>query len=541
MWIPDSENRAIRVHTAITGFPPESPPFPRVAVIFPRRHKSPTRKMRGAVFFTAALFAFFLSNGTSVFAAGNREETERISADREKWSCLFTELKGEGVSEQYSYLLKSIPLLLMEEAEDIPSRTLSEDEVLSHGKRLVQRALYEKEKKLNGLIQKRDEHFIQNSDKKLLSVQEDLEKLREEISRLRKVLKAPEEERVSKDLDMLDIIDLDIEEKLPLVFNSGDSLSDLGTYPEISLSHYAERNEADGVVYGELEQVEDALYLELKTYNRDTDTALTIYEGAFFPDRVEEFVAGLSKELASVLIGREWAHLEIEIEPEAATVKVGGDTYSGGKRELKFLEPGEFTVSIEAPGYERKETRVELQNAGAHTLKESLKPIDTVDLRFESSPPGVDIFSDTVHLGTAPLTIKEAVLPITILAKSPGFYDETFVIGERPEDGELNINLHPLSIDKKQIVEAARDRFYVGVAGFFLSLPVTLIGYGMSTEYAYAHNEAQTEGSAEEGKRLKELSRVWYTAYLGGLFLNGVFLADSVIHMNKYIRAAEGR
>lgn len=519
MQLPDSEKRGGPAHSAHSFFP---------------------RRRGAVVFFNAALFVMFLFNMSTVFAAGSREEAPKISEEREEWSCVFTELKGEGVSQQYRYLLKSIPLLLMEEAEDIPSRALSESEVSSRGERLLQSALCEKEKKLNELIQKRDEHFIQNESKKLVSSQEDIEKLREEITLFSSALKSVQEERDSKDHH---IMDLDIEKKLPLVLNSGSSLSDLALCPDISLALYADRNEADGVVYGELEQVEDALYLELKKYNRDTDSSLSIYEGAFFPDRVEEFTVELSKKLTTVLIGREWAHLEIDIEPAAATVEIGGDKYSGGKRVLRFLDPGVFTVSLEASGYERKEMSIELHDERITILEEALSPIETVDVRLESSPPGVNIFSDAVLLGAAPLTIKEAVLPITILAKSPGFYDETIVVGETPKDGEININLHPLSIDKNRIVEAARDRFYKGVAGFFLSLPLTLIGYGMSTEYAYAYNEAYNEAGAEtpEMRRLNELSRVWYTAYLGGLFLNGVFLADSVIHMNTYIRAAEGR
>ncbi|MFO7849867.1 MAG: PEGA domain-containing protein [Spirochaetia bacterium] len=491
-----------------------------------------------------------MSGQAILFAAGSQEEKPLINDEREEWSCLFTELEGKNISEEYRYLLGSIPLLLVEEIEKIPERRISQEEVSSRRKLLLRRARQEKERRLNELIEKRDDHFLQNERKKLALVEEEIEKLRDESAYLSEVLDSGKEEAVfgQPERDAEREAEKDAEgpeenEVLPFVVNSGNRPTALASYPEVPLPEFADKNEADGVVYGELEQIEEALYLTLKMYHRDTDTSSTIYEGSFFPDRVEDFSEELYKKLTTALIGRDWAHLEIDIEPAGATLEIGGSRYSGGERVLRFLEPGEYSVSLDAPGYEEKKLSVELDAERVNTLETALNPIETVDISVESNPPGVDIFSDTVHQGSAPLTIREAVLPITILAKMPGYYEENLVIGEPPKDGELEIDLHPLSINKDQIVEAARSRFYRGVAGFFLSLPITIIGYGMSTEYAYAYNEAVTNGQVEgdEMGRLNDLSRVWYTAYLGGLFLNGVFLIDSVIHMSKYIRAAEGR
>ena len=481
----------------------------------------------------APIAVILLLGADSPLFAGGRGEEYRISDGRESWSCRFTQLEAEDLGERYRYILTSLPLLLLDRLDDIPAHVLSEDEIEARARRLVRERIEEKERKISSLIERKDELFLDGKEAEQAETEEEIEELRKDIEELRQYLSSAESASA----------EVDVEEELPFVAALEDAKRSLSPYPSLPLREFADEREADAIVYGRLEQVEEALYLSLELYIRDLDSSREIYNGIVFPDRVESSAEEVSRELTDLLLGREWAHLDLDVGPEHAQVTIGGKRYAGGSRVLRYLAPGSYEVVAEAEGYISESRSIRLEHAARSELSFALSPEETADFSVNTQPEGAEIFSGAVSLGRTPLRLEEVVLPITILAKREGFYDYHRVLQGAPEDEVLELNLHPLSIGKEKIIESARSRFYRGMAGFFLSLPITIISYGISTEYAYAYNDSlgDPQIDSDERSRLHGLSTLWYTAYLGGLFLNGVFLVDSVVQMNQYIRAAEGR
>jgi hypothetical protein len=481
----------------------------------------------------AALTAGMFFGAASPLHAGGRGEEERISDGRENWTCRFTEFEAGGVQQRYRYLLTSMPLLLLDRLEDIPEHVLSVEEREARARRLVRERIRAHELQISSLLEKKDELFLDGKQAKQRETGEEIEGLHAEIEELREILES--EGSLSSKVDVV--------KKLPFEAALEDAKRSLAPHPNLPLREFADEREADAIVYGRLEQVEEALYMSLKLYNRDLDASREIYSGTVFPDRVERSAEDAARELATVLLGRKWAHLAIDVSPDHAEVRLGGKRYAGGDRVLRYLVPDTYEVEAEAEGYLSESRSLRLEQATRSELSFRLQPEETVSFSVTTDPAGAEIFSGAVSLGRSPMTVQEVVLPITILAKREGFYDYHRVVQSPPENEMLEVNLHPLSIGKEKIIEAARGRFYRGMAGFFLSLPITIISYGLSTEYAYAYNDSLGDPGidSDERARLHGLSTLWYTAYLGGLFLNGVFLIDSVVQMNQYIQAAEGR
>lgn len=495
--------------------------------------RSPAKARR---FFTCVLlvYGFCLFQGEGlVHASGSQEKGPVIRDERTVWTCLFTELEGGSLSDRYRYLTGSIPLLLTEELAGIPAHHLSEAERKGHRVRLLEKRIQSIEKELKDLIETRDDLMLRGEEKNAHAKEEEIASLRKTLSKLMRAAEVQESAEVS--------VEVEGELSFRQAENSGGR--SLPAYPEIPIELYTEEKKADAVVYGELEQVEEALYLSLRIYNADTDSSSIVYRGALFPEEVEQLARVVSVPLTTELLGRDWAHLDIDVRPSHSTLRLGDRAYAGGDRLIRYLDPGSYRVGVEAPGYVGEERDIVLEPEEVESLQIDLLPEETFDLEISSQPEGARMYSGAVPLGASPVSIEETVLPFTILAQKEGFYDKTLVVEDIPEDGKLEIDLHPETIEKDRIVEAARKRFYRGVAGFFLTLPVTVISYGLSNDYAYAYQEAalNRQVGSDELIRLHGLSALWYTAYLSGLFMNGVFLTDSIVQIKSYIRAAEGR
>ncbi len=485
-------------------------------------------------FYLYPIFVFiflFIASPFSILALGKGDTDVLVDDPRKEWTCLFTELEARGLDERNESLRGSIPLLLIEEIEGLPNHSLSDEEITGRARRLLELELRKTEKELKSVLGKRDDLVIHGKEVNAVRVQEDkIEELRDRAFGLSTALEEEAEKKVS------------VHSSLPFRIAEDNISRRLAKAPNPPLDLFCREQEVDSTVYGTIEQIGEALYLKLLMYFAYSERIVPVFEGPVFPEEVEKSTEDAAKRLISLLLGREWSHLDIAVEPVHARIALGGDVYPAGARRIRFLVPGEYPVRVTAAGYETVEDEIDLKQRGIEKLDLQLQPIKSMDIRVETDPSAAEIYSGAVPLGTTPITIEEAVLPLTILVKREGYYDKTLVLSEWQETEKLHIDLNPLEIEREHIVEAARARFYRGVAGFFLTLPLTIVSYGMSTEYAYAYNDSLAESGVdyEEKVALRDSSRLWYTAYLGGLFLNGVFLIDSIIGMTHYIRAAEG-
>lgn len=241
------------------------------------------------------------------------------------------------------------------------------------------------------------------------------------------------------------------------------------------------------------------------------------------------------------LYGRSWADLSVRVDPPSADVELitGTGRRSGGVL-FRYLNPGEVRIEARAPGF-RTTARIIHLSPGQHTQVEiDLIAERSAELRIRSYPQGALLFAGSEKMGRTPLRIEEAVLPQYLTLRREGYHEKNVLVRDDPEGAVLEYRLHPGEVDIEGVVRNARDRFYFGLAGFFLTIPLTMYSYGMSTDYAFTYSSA-VGATAEERQRLHELSQLWYTAYLGSLFLNGTFLVDSVLQMVNYIDTAQAQ
>jgi len=441
------------------------------------------------------------------------------------WRIAVTRFSGSGLSLEQSQHLSGIPLSIIRTVERTPVHNPSETERRKRWEEDQDRELRELELQLNKKIRTRDLLYLQREGTSVLrAASEDIDEIRNRIDVL-----MSEEYSWEKAADRIDIL---LAEK-----NRNGELYD---FPELPLDIWCYRAGFDAVISGFIERLGELLYIEIKAYSAASGQTETLYRGSFFSNERDVVLEESRPSIRTYTYGREWSDLIVEVEPENAEYLIDGvPAIPDGRGRFSYLAPGSREVIVSAEGYESKSFSIDLQSNESGTLNASLNSLNPVSLLIRSEPDGADVFIDSRLSGATPLYVEELVPPATILLRRDGFQEQFRVMdGGTPL---LDFKLHPDSVDINGIVEKSRSRFYRGLTAFLLSLPLTVVTYGQSEQFAYAYNSAVTTGtgSIDEIDRLKTQSTLWYTAYLGSLFLNSILFADTIIGMTHYIRSSQ--
>lgn len=441
------------------------------------------------------------------------------------WRVAVTRFRGSGLSIEQSQHLSGIPLAIIRTVEQTAVRHPSETERRKRWEEEKDRELRKLEVQLNEKIQTRDMVFLRRAGTGALrDAEENIEEVGKQIEEL-----LSEEYRWEGTADPIDIL---LAEK-----NRNGELYD---YPELPLEIWCYRNGCDAVISGFMETLGELLYIEIEVYHSFSGLTETLYRGSFFSNERDIVLEESLPLLRTNIYGREWSDLIVDVEPANAEYLIdGAPERPDGRGRFSYLSPGTHEVIVSAEGYEAERFSVVLKSGMSEILKVSLNSVNPVSLLIRSEPAGADVFVDSRLSGSTPLYVEELVTPATILLRRDEYQEQFRVV-----DGGsslIDFKLHPEAVNIDGIVEKSRSRFYQGLTAFLLSLPLTVVTYGQSEQFAYAYNSAVTTGtgSIEEIDRLKTQATLWYTAYLGSLFLNSILFADTIIGMTHYIRSSQ--
>ena len=443
------------------------------------------------------------------------------------WKVGVARFEGQELLPQYNRFTYQIPAYLFQTIEDCPTHKLNSEEQQSLQAYLKHRERVQLEKELHGLLEQRATEFIETGNENsaaLKDIEGNIEKTRTEIRDL--VLKDPSE------------WELDVRPACVLADKNGDG--ELYTPPNLPLQVWTEERNLDCLVLGRIEALDDLLYIEVSAYLKATDSNELVYRGTFFPSEAEQLEDELVAALRSFLYAEEWSDITLEIEPSTAEILLDGEQVQADETgTLRYLEPGLHSLVVSAPGYITQKRTVESKAETRKIIELALEPQNPRTWIIDSDPRDAGVFLNSVQVDTTPLVLEEQVAPANLLLSKSGYAPRMFVMEE--DTLTLEADLHPISVDLDTVVAHSRKRFYNGLAAFLLSLPLTVVSYGLSSEYAYAYNSALTNPSAgnDELERLHARSTLWYTAYAGSLLLNGILLSDTVLHMRQYIKSSQ--
>ncbi len=448
--------------------------------------------------------------------------------DQKDWSVGLARFKGEGLLDENVRFTYAIPLELFQPVLRCPSHFLAKEEITGSREQLKQQELIQLEKKLHSLLTERANVFIEQegaaSDDPLKKLDREIEAQRIKIQELRSKPAAAWE----------------VPSKQRVALSEYNQEGELYDPPQLPLKLWTEEQDLDCLIQGRIEPLEELLYIEVKAYLRATNQSTIIYRESFFPRESEKLVNDITRALRSFLYGREWADIALEVEPVTAEVYVDGTVAELDETgTIRYLEPGLHTIEVREAGYLTKNMLVDADAGSTEETTVLLEKENPQTWLIKSEPSGADVFLGSRQVGRTPLLLKEQVPPASVRISKEGYSDRLYVM--EGESNGLTAHLHPTAVDIDGVVENSRNRFYQGLAAFLISLPLTVISYGQSSEYAYAYNSALTEPSVSpnELQRLHARSTLWYTAYAGSMLLNGILLTDTFLHMRQYIKSSQ--
>jgi len=450
-----------------------------------------------------------------------------LSADDnyESWNIGITEFSGKDLSIEESQHLTAIPLILLQEIEKISFHTLTVQEWRYWRKSLDRRDLRALERDLHEKIRERDELLLRAAD------QEKINSASESVQLIREKMKTLEEADYTEPP-----VSLELEIQLDEVNKKGELLQ----APSGPLEVWRYRRRLDCVISGLVENLGELLYVEIVASPEHMKESQIIYRGTFFSNERESIIRESIGSVRTFLYGREWSDIKVSIEPQNAEYTIDGQKMiPDPSGRFRYLEPGSHELVVSARGYETKIINLETADTETVHIETVLKKKNPVDLLIQSSPAKSEVYVDSVLKGTTPLLLREQVLPATVLVRRKDYQDK--FQAARDGSGEMKFSLHPEAFDLEKMVDGSRRRFYRGLAAFLFSVPLTVVAYGQSEQFGFAYNSAvsTSTGSYSEIERLKTKSTLWYTAYLGSLFLNSILFTDTIIGMTQYIRSTQ--
>jgi hypothetical protein len=506
------------------------------------------------------LWLFLWLPAAPVFGAETETESPSIEDRSTVWAYGITEFETDLESSSLQSLEWRLPLLLREELRDCPLHFYSAAELRDRKLQVRRERLQNAADEITSLRAELDELFF--SDDSESRTRERKEKLGEQLE-----VALREQDR----LRAVSAEEVEVPRHKPAAYREGNAAAGLFPFPEVPPWIPMRKAGIDFLITGTAEEMGGLLFVEVRGYRRDSRTERLLYRGNFRLDRIEEGMERASWAIRETVYGRELADLTLTVDPASARVELvtsagrreagaapsgTAETNAGGSpsatpvekedgtrergRFFRYLSPGEVRIEVSAEGYGETVRTVQLVPGEKKRVDIDLEPVRTADIRLQTFPQGAAVYTDSRHAGSAPLTIDNAVLPAYLTLRRSGYHERNVLVTDDPGKEVLQYRLHPEEVDLERIVRNARDRFYLGLAGFFLSVPLTMYSYGKSTDYAFTLT-AYPNASIEEKYRLHDLSELWYTAYLGSLFLNGTFLIDTIVQMVNYIDTVQAR
>jgi hypothetical protein len=265
----------------------------------------------------------------------------------------------------------------------------------------------------------------------------------------------------------------------------------------------------------------------------------------FSGKEVDKAARQLSDAVKEDVLGRSWAALAVTHDAEPPTVPeaprlslfLEERRVSGAERET--LLPGVYVFTLGAPGFREQRLELYLAPNKRREVTVRLEPLETATVRLESLPSGSEVYLNGRYAGISPQYLNFPSYSSVIELNSEGYRPLAF--SHRGGDGEYRFSLDPDVYEREQLVEAKRRSFYNAFGVFLLSIPVSMISYGIGMEYAAASEDALTNPGVvqEEQQRLVERNRLWYTAYLGGMFANAFLGTNALFRLLDYINTHE--
>ena len=459
-----------------------------------------------------------------IIHARGRKDPERIELEKyfdEKkpveWTICFSSLKGINLSQENVYLTNTIPVLIKEVLEPISLHKFSEDEITEYSNEMINFKISSYFSELLELKRTLDNAIFGNEfGKETRKKKREYEKNREELKQKLNYLQ-------TYSLELITFPD-----ELPVIIKEKDGNSGGGLFgiPKFSRLEFAKNINVDFYIWGEIEEIQNYLYVKIGAYHTTLQKDIFIYEDALSAETIYSFVPEVITGLAEAILGREWSSVIVTPVPADCAIEIENEFKGIGTIKGSFIEPGEITVKVSHPAYITSEEVITLSPFEEKFMEVLLEKKETTLVSIISEPPNANIYLDSIWIGRTPLELDLPFDSQRLLVKLDGYNDSSCQLTPESME-ELNFILKEDLIDENYWHKEKRTRFYTSFGIFALSLPIPIFLNG-------AYNDIVGSATNIDTNLYKKL-KILTVAKGASIFLNVALFVNAFINLIEYI------
>lgn len=423
--------------------------------------------------------------------------------------------------KEVQYAGRSLPLLLLENLQNCKNHSLNNKEREKYKIRMVEEKIRKEKLNIEKLRNALNSVYLTSED-----TIEERERLEKDLSQSKAYITY---------LKGLDVSQITIKKEKEVKIVNYKDKEQLFPLPVVSMIDLARQHSLDLIIRGRVERVEDYFYLRISIWSWVDNAEITVFETASILEELGGKIDLYSNRVKTIVLGRTWGDLLVEVNPPAADVYVDGRYHGSGKVRANNLTTGTHTISVNAKGYKPLETSIFIKSEQKIEKKISLERMKINKVWITSYPDGADLYVASQWAGKTPLEIELPLEEEMVFLRKKGYADERVVLEE--EDSIRKIYMHSLDADTEAIIDQKRDNFYTSLGLFALSIPIPLFSWGLGFQNSEGFYMAADSMNLEEMEKYKLNSNRYYHAYLGGLVLAGALFANAIIHLIDYIVA----
>jgi hypothetical protein len=438
------------------------------------------------------------------------------------WTVAFAAFKGKNLSRENDHLVRSLPLLVKGELDEIHKHYFTADAKEEYRKTIINNELKNQYTQLLQLEKSKDDFFFENQNtpdaaKRLDDLKTNISKRNDLIARI-------------KAYDDSQIV---FPDEMPVSYLSTEKNETLFDAPRFSPLQYVIDKNINLLVYGDVEEVQGYLMITVQALERSFEKIVFTASKVVAADEISSFAEEIKNGLARAIMGSDWGSLTVTTGNPKSILYINDEFAGIGNFRLTYIKPGEKKIHIEAPGYLSQEKTITLIADEDTKLTFKLEKQELAKVRLNSDPSGANVYIDSEWAGKTPLDIEKTDAMQRVLLKMNDYDDYSFHIDQSTK-AELSITLVKHTIDLNARQSAARDSFY-GSFGFFLvsiAFPIFLSGY--SQDFLAA---AKAPGSDFDKYVL--YSNICNVSYWSTFAISGGLLVLTIINLIQYIGASD--
>jgi len=484
------------------------------------------------------LSLMLLTPGTGVFTQEKGSDTESHSFSKENWYIGISDFRNVNLTDRYSYLLNSLPLLLREELSDSLVHVLSEDETDYFAREYIDENIRQLNSELTSLLNRKDNLLFssQNRESRRKTYEDltsQIQKKKEDVGKWQQM--SPDEIRVSDEM-AIRFYQKEAEQesvRTNLEPSRGQTL------------RFMERNSLDMLISGSIERLDDLFFIQISCNKVMEEEPVFQWQEAGSEEELNSLIKDAVQQIRSEILGRSWTKLTVRALPESSLILLDGETLGVGSVTLRTLEPGFRTLKVLENGYLPHVQQIYLHPMGDETLEISLERGATENLSILSEPPGADVYFGSLWMGQTPLVTSRPDLPSDIRLTHPG-YMSFHVFSDEIEGNDITVRLGSDIYSREMKLDQAKSAFYRSLGWFSLSIGVPLIMSGIYQnldnlyyKYALDYNTNGTSASRDKAEQALMYGNAAYYTMWGGVALSGGLLINTLFKLHDYIKAAE--